>query len=467
MGIELNYRFHVMEFFIMRLFILAYLILSPLIASDLTKDDFDKKILEPLPMEEHIFLKKTLDELPPQLYSHNFISTFHALIEGVPPKSRHYILILMKNFGPKIENSYFTDTINILSEGLSTLDKVNIIRTVAKVPQNLHKDFIDGVVSLSFQFNEEDLRYLFRIFCDIQERNIPFFIEFIKHDRAFFDHVPCKILSESVLFTHSINEMKNILKSLYAQYQRPTSNQKNQPLGLAFEIHNYADRIVDEKSELPLFKLVLFSLNANISKRYSIKECRQMLLKELPFIEENIKMRHEKRKDLNWVLSCQNTRADETILATVVSYLLEKDPTYGALRNWLNALIEESKQAYNGENPESCMQGVKERVITCLKSTLIDDALFCNYFSKAEQYFLKTTKVKKLSDYAYWAKRLMEKGINHTTPAQEAKNCFEQLLLTFFDPIQDQDVIQSTLAVFEDSNENQEDGFWSKIKERF
>ncbi|CAO4842886.1 MAG: hypothetical protein CNLJKLNK_00687 [Holosporales bacterium] len=450
-----------------RFFTFAYLSLCALAATQIMKEDFDERIQSPFPENERPALKKEIDKLTPQHYNQKFIETFHALSKNVEPLNRRYILILLKNLDKTIYYEPFVETVQLLSEGLSTLDKVNIIRTVAKIPQDQYKDFIDSIVFLSFQLTEDDLRYLFRVFCDVQLQNIPFLIQFIKYDRVFFDYVPCKDLSERILMMHSLDEIKAILKGLYAQCQRMKSAKKIHPDGLAFEIHNYADMVLDEENDLPLFKLVLFALNTKIDKRYTIQESKKILEQNFVSIEKNLKNKMEKRRDLNWVLSCQNTRADETILATVVSYLIQKDPTYGVLRNWIDALVGESKKAYLGANPESCIKGVKERVVTSLKSALVDDPAFCDYFNKAEQYFMQATKVKKLSDYAYWATRLIANGVNENTPQQDAKNIFMQLLSDFFDPQKDQDVIESTLELFDDTDEKTQDGLWRKIKENF
>ncbi|CAO5674923.1 MAG: hypothetical protein NEHIOOID_00453 [Holosporales bacterium] len=450
-----------------RFFAFAYWGLCALAATELTKETFDERIQSPFPENERASLKKEIDKLTPEHYNQKFISVFHALAENVEPLNRRHIIILLKNFGKTICHERFIETVQLLSEGLPTLDKVNVIRTVARIPQDQYKDFIDSIICLSFQLNEEDLRYLFRVFCDVQPCNIPFLIQFIKHDRVFFDHVSCKDLSASISMVHSLDDIKDILKGLYAQYQRVKSSKKIHPDGLAFEIHNYADMVLGEENDLPLFKLVLFALNTKIDKRYSIEESKKILEHNYILIQKSLKEKMEKRKNLKWVLSCQNTRSDETILATVVSYLIQKDPTYNVLRNWISVLVEESKESYSGGNKESCIKGVKERVVTSLKSALLDDPVFCDYFSKAEHYFMQTTKVKKLSDYAYWATRLMEHGVNENTPMEEAKDRFSALLSDFLDPQKDQDVIASTLDNFNDTDETTHDGLWSKIKENF
>ncbi|CAO4838708.1 MAG: hypothetical protein CNLJKLNK_00008 [Holosporales bacterium] len=166
---------------------------------------------------------------------------------------------------------------------------------------------------------------------------------------------------------------------------------------------------------------------------------------------------------------------DKDAIATVVTYLEQKDNTHGKLATWLYAFMDESKNAYDGRNSESCIKGVKERVITSLRSAIPEgDTTLENLFHQAETPFMMAAKSAKLTDYAFWAEKLMAKGVTSNTPEADAKIKFSEALVEFFGTDKGaQEIIDATLKTFDDSKSDSGDaslrltpgdGLWSKIK---
>jgi hypothetical protein len=147
------------------------------------------------------------------------------------------------------------------------------------------------------------------------------------------------------------------------------------------------------------------------------------------------------------------------------------------LKTWLATFMSESASAYQGRaNANSCVKGVKERVITSLRSALADEPDFQDVFGQAEVRQTLKVKMAALTDMDLWAKRMLKAGVNSTTAEAEAKQKYQQALEEYFSDMRDatntaeiEASISTMLDAFDDSTTEHngktvtEKGAWHKM----
>ena len=160
---------------------------------------------------------------------------------------------------------------------------------------------------------------------------------------------------------------------------------------------------------------------------------------------------------VNWAIDCQGDASDRMALQQVVT-LLQANPE--KLRTWISTFMDESKNAYgNRSNPDSCVKGVRERVITSLRSVFYNDPAFQDVFGQGETKKILKVKKTALNNMDVWAKKMYgDYNVKSTTPEAEAKKIYEKALKDYFSDIKDveyeaeiSEAINQMLDLFENS----------------
>ncbi|CAO4840675.1 MAG: hypothetical protein CNLJKLNK_00250 [Holosporales bacterium] len=237
---------------------------------------------------------------------------------------------------------------------------------------------------------------------------------------------------------------------------------------LAFEIHNFANQeVVGKTGEKQSFNgAVLNHLQRSIQGPV-LDVVLALLRNELETLKNDSLKSDAINEDVyNWVIQINEDQQDKNAIALVVTYLEQKDNTHGKLATWLYAFMDESKKAYDGKNTQSCIKGVKERVITSLRSAIPEgDAALENFFYQAEAPFMIAAQSKKLTDYAFWAEKLQQKGVTSATHKDIAKDKFKEALVDFFGANEGaQEIIDETLETFDDSESDSDDASFVTLR---
>lgn len=401
-----------------------------------------------------------LTKISPDRYTQAFINTVHALTkvrENGDNKIR--IIQAIGEISSDHYNQHFTDTVNALARlNIGMFGKENILPLVTKV----------------------------------LPENYPFLINLISCNIQYFDFIPLNRFAEEIHKNMNHAELQRTLDNLYADYQLLNHINNTQVLhqhafrqGVAFDIHYFSHQTVfdtsGEKGEFNNMVLnTIIKRNKNVPL-LSFKAATAFMedaMREM--LEEDSK---RKRMDeathysdklnentLRWAMNCQNDAHNQLVLqqvATMFQHTPEK------LKTWMNTFMVESADAYSGiDNVQSCVKGVKERMITSLRNVMHDDPDFMQIFSQAENNRYLIAKLNGLSDSQFWAKKLFDAGIRSTTPEDFVKNKYEQLLNEFFNNDmnnenvnQIKEVINSLLEDFIDieSESEKENGYWSTV----
>ena len=283
----------------------------------------------------------------------------------------------------------------------------------------------------------------------------------------------------------SLEQLQIILENLHQQYrhQAPAGT----PQGLAFEIHNFATQTVVDASgiESKFNDVVLTKVTArNQGKEILSFEAATKLIQDAmkSMQAENAERKAKGQQPhhsnylneevLKWAIDCQGDASDRNAFQQVVT-MLQNTPE--KLETWLSGFLEESANAYSS-NGQSCVKGVKERVITSVRNVMQDDKELSEIFAQAESKKLLQTKLTSLNKMDVWAKKLFEVGVKSTTSEVDAKKKYEELLNSYFAAsINDQNSseikanIEAALESFSDSEielngtKQKEEGAWNKM----
>ncbi|CAO4839533.1 MAG: hypothetical protein CNLJKLNK_00910 [Holosporales bacterium] len=374
----------------------------------------------------------------------------------------------------------FINMLNVLLEGMDNADRAHVIVSVSNIHSDHYADFINMVNVLLQRINGRNKASTIATFGNFYSDYYAFLQNFTRQNPSFFTYVPVREFNFFVKPGMTQQQLQELLESLHRQYYRQAP--AGTPVALAFEIHNFANQtVVGETGEKQRFnQAVLNHLQRSIQGPVLAYDVVLDLLRaELATLKSDpLKSNAIDEEVYNWVIQANKDMQDKNAIATVVTYLEQKDNTHGKLRTWLYAFMDESKKAYDGKNTQSCIKGVKERVITSLRSAVPEgDSALENLFHQAEAPFMLAAKSKRLTDYAFWAKKLEQKGVTSSSSQDEAKIKFKEALVDYFAGIMDVRVyatIDATLDSFDDSKPDSDDaslklaapgdGLWSKIK---
>ncbi|CAO4842284.1 MAG: hypothetical protein CNLJKLNK_00770 [Holosporales bacterium] len=419
-----------------------------------------------------------IGKVNPDRYT-DFVNTVNALSQGMDAWCKWYVIEALGEVNPD-RYTDFINIINALSQGMDGHDKRYVIDAVGKVNPDRYTDFINTINALSQGMDGRNKWFIIGAVGKVNPDHYPFLQNFIRQNPRYFTYAPASQFSYSTTHKMTQKQLQSLLESLHREYYNDAP--AGTPQALAFEIHNFANQtVVGETGEKQSFNgAVLNHLQRSIQGNvlpYDV--VLDLLRSELSTLMEDKKTSNAINEEVyNWVIEINKDPQDKNAIATVVTYLEQKDNTHGKLATWLYAFMDESKNAYDGQNRESCIKGVKERVITSLRSAIPEgDTTLENLFHQAEAPFMLTAKSKRLTDYPFWAQKLMAKGVTSNTPEADAKIKFSEALRDYFEGIMDERVkatIDATLDSFDDSESDSddaslrlaapEDGIWSKIK---
>ncbi|CAO5679406.1 MAG: hypothetical protein NEHIOOID_01047 [Holosporales bacterium] len=411
-------------------------------------------------------------------YTDAFIDMVNQLSQGMDGLSKARIIDVVGKVSPDRYTRAFISMVNQVSQEMNGLSKARIIDVVGKVsPDRYTRAFISMVNQVSQEMNATDKGYVIQAIGMLSADNYSPLQAFIRQYPSYFRYVPARAFAQKIIPNMTESQLQNALQQLHTAYRNNASFAT--PQALAFEIHNYASQdVFGETGQKQQFnKAVLEHIERSIQGPVlSYDTVLDLLRAELnTLIQDEKKSDAINQKVFNWVIERNETPQDKNAIALVVTYLEQKDNMHQKLSTWLYTFMEESKKAYDGMNAQSCTKGVKERVITSLRSAVPQgDVALENLFMQAESSLMIATKSKRLTDYAFWARRLQAEGVTSTTPQDVAKNKFSHILQDYFEGVTDPSVtatIEATLDAFEDSDSSgaslrltSGDGLWSKIK---
>ncbi|CAO5675716.1 MAG: hypothetical protein NEHIOOID_00577 [Holosporales bacterium] len=417
----------------------------------------------------------TVAKVSPDHYE-RFIDTINQLSQGMDADNKSSVIVAVGKVHPD-HYERFINTVNQLTQGMDADNKTRVIVTVAKVSPDHYERFIDTINQLSQGMDADNKSSVIVAVGKVHPDHYPFLKNFIEQNPAYFRYVLTREFEGSITPNMTQPQLREHLQQLHRQYhhQAPPGT----PQALAFEIHAYANQeVADETGQKqPFNEAVLNHIQRSIQGRVlNYGTVLDLLRSELTTLK-NDPLTSGAINDavFNWVIESNQAQQDKNAMTLVATYLEQKDHTHKKLATWLYTFMDESKKAYDGRNTQSCMKGVKERVITSLRSSVLEgDAVLENLFHQAESTLMTATKSKKLTDYAFWAQKLQAEGVTSTTPQDVAKDKFSQSLRDYFEGVTDANVtatIEATLDAFDDSEPGNNslrlpstDGLWSKIK---
>jgi hypothetical protein len=336
-------------------------------------DDFDKPCVI-----------KAVSNVAPANYS-KLIETVIALSVGMNGYNKTWIIKAVGNLAHERLTGDFIKTVNALSVGMDGVGKARVIAAVNSVVSLNYDRFIELVTILSVGVDGGRKSNVIVGLSVIPPALYPFLQQYIAALPNFFRLVPAHVFRDAIdPIQGNITEanLRIVLDYLHDQYYHNAGVGVGP--GVAFDVHASAGFLVttaaaDNASAgaagaaaptAPFNEAVM----AVVNKRLASSKIMTMsgvvaLLKKLTTNPQAI-------DSLQWCLECvAGDKADILTLRQVVTYLISLDPDESKLRTWLDAFLEESTHAYKGrDNSNSCTKGVRERVVTSLRSALYEYA---------------------------------------------------------------------------------------------
>lgn len=290
------------------------------------------------------------------------------------------------------------------------------------------------------------------------------FIDFCLGHPRFLSCVPRYILRETLDGITDKNEFLRILNCLYREYY--ISHQQRQQ-NYAHEVHNYSNFLIqtNDANKTSFNTAVMNYIRSKVPDSLpSFENTKQMLRYVFnEVLTDPLKPVSLTEETLTWCMNRILKEEEDTFIATY-QYVEMSAPNH--VKTWLQTFLDESTNAY-GAQKGSCVRGIQERLVTSLRNLPLTDEILLSYFAQAESAFTNQTKVKRITDYPYWAQMLKKKGCTQNQNVTEVQQVYEQLLREYFAPITPdaEEIIKSTLEVFNDSSTHSRDSIWTKIKE--
>ncbi|CAO5679221.1 MAG: hypothetical protein NEHIOOID_00229 [Holosporales bacterium] len=431
-------------------------------------------------LESKKYVIIAVGNINPDRYTDAFINTINQLSNDFYSWNRSELIEAVEKINPDRYTDAFVNVCKELFQGMEYQRKLDIVMAIGKVTPDRYADFINTVNYLSQGMDADNKSSVIVAVGKVQPELYAFLQNFIEQNPRYFRYVLTREFEQSILPNMTQPQLQELLQRLHRQYRHRAP--AGTPQALAFEIHNFArQEVVGETGQRqPFNEAVLGHIRRSIQGRVLDYEIVLDLLRS----ELNTLMRDKKKSDaindavFNWVIQRNEEEQDKNVMTLVVTYLEQKDHTHKKLATWLYAFMDESKKAYDGMISGSCAKGVKERVITSLRSAIPEgDVVLENLFHQAEASLMTATKSKKLMDYAFWAQKLQTEGVTSTTSQDVAKDKFSHVLKDYFEGVTDASVsatINATLETFDDSESDSDsgdtslrltsDGLWSKIK---
>jgi hypothetical protein len=378
--------------------------------------------------------------------------TTNTLSSGMTDYAKSLVIEAVVKVAPS-NYILFIETVNTLSVGMNGNDKSWVIEAVAKVdPSKWTDTFIQTVNTLSVGMSGNDKSWMIRA---VAHMKLEWYDPFVRYatQHNFFRIVPSEVFYRSLVNANRLDTAEHfqaIVNRLRNEYT--AQGARGAPQGVAFQIHNYRSTQVTTASghKQRLENAVVYEINR--------------LVQSLPTMDYDIAKGlvlsltlEADPKKLGWALGCVEGSEDyKRVFTSVVSYLSSLGGN--ALNSWTEGWVKESRQAYDGRNGDSCVAGVRERVVTALRDVPeISDSLK-QLFVQGDHTVMIPLKIANIGRIK-WAETLKELGANSTMTDQEAFPLFQKALRDYFelDPSTDPR-IKSNIEMLESDFLDNEDG---------
>ncbi|CAO5678872.1 MAG: hypothetical protein NEHIOOID_00995 [Holosporales bacterium] len=434
-----------------------------------TKEEVVDQISQGMYDDDKAFLINVLEHVPSDRYE-DFIELVKHVTQGMHDFEKVNIISAIARVSPDHYADYIK-IVNIFSQNMNNAGITITFAVVGKLSHELYTntDFIDTVNQLSKGMYGNNKFSIIEAVGNINPDFYPFLKEFIRVRPMYFTYVPPEFFEQNIRPNMTQDQLKEVLEHFYSQSYRyaPDREQKN-----AFDIQKFArGNVVDESGQNKFFNTAVLehvkkSIEGNVLNYNAVLT---VLNKELNVLKSDpLKSSAIKDDIYRWIIRSNEALKGQDAIALVVSYLMQKDKTHQKLRTWLYALMDEYNEAYiySKKNTKTIESGV----ITSLRSAIPEgDVVLEKLFKQAESSLMIVSKLTRLTDAAFWAKKFQAEGVTSTTPLAEAKSKFSEILHDYFEGITDQraqPAIEAALDAFEDSQINDPSlkGLWSKIK---
>jgi ribosomal protein L24 len=401
--------------------------------------------------EDKSWLIKAVAKVDPSNYI-LFIETVNTLSSGMTGYAKVQVIEAVVKVAPS-NYRLFIGTVNTLSVGMNGNDKSWVIEAVAKVdPSKWTDTFIQTVNTLSVGMSDDDKSCMIRA---VAHMKLEWYDPFVRYatQHNFFRIVPSEVFYRSLVNANRLDTAEHfqaIVNRLRNEYT--AQGARGAPQGVAFQIHNYRSTQVTTASghKQRLENAVVYEINR--------------LVQSLPTMDYDIAKGlvlsltlEADPKKLGWALGCVEGSEDyKRVFTSVVSYLSSLGGN--ALNSWTEGWVKESRQAYDGRNGDSCVAGVRERVVTALRDVPeISDSLK-HLFVQGDRTLIIPLKIANIGGIK-WEKTLKELGANSTMTDQVAFPLFQKALRDYFelDPSTDPR-IKSNIEMLESDFLDNEDG---------
>jgi hypothetical protein len=382
-----------------------------------------------------------------------FIATVNALLRGMDDYAKSLVIEAVAKVDPSKWTDGFVQIVNALSLGMDGKNKSLVIEAVAKVdPSKWTDEFVQIVNALSLGMDSKNKS---KVIEAVAHMKLEWYNPFVRYatQHNFFRIVPVEAFYSSLVNANRLDtaeQFQAIVNRLRNEYT--AQGARGAPQGVAFQIHNYRNTQITSASghKQGLENAVVEEINRLVQSLPAMDyDMAKGLVLSLTLEAD--------RKKLSWALRCVEGSEDyKRAFTSVVSYLSSLGGN--ALNSWTEGWVKESTKAYDQGSGNSCVAGVRERVVTALRDVPeISDSLK-ELFVQGDHTVTIPLKIANIGRIK-WAETLKELGANSTMTDQEAFPLFQQALREYFelDPSTDPR-IKSNIEMLESDFLDNEDG---------
>ncbi|MBP9752258.1 MAG: hypothetical protein KBD31_00385 [Proteobacteria bacterium] len=189
-----------------------------------------------------------------------------------------------------------------------------------------------------------------------------------------------------------------------------------------FQIHNYYNQMINfHEKTISLSTAILEVLEQeNLEKKYyGISFIRKTLSR---FRQQNIPY---------FFRTIKNVRGGKDLLTSVFSYLYKGDQNEDNLQLWFISLMNESLDAFTGQNERSCREGLFERMLSSLRYISHGNAELDNIFKQGEKLLIIKNKIQNIN--CNWSQKAFEFGIRTYSSPIDVSKKIKKIILNYLD----------------------------------
>jgi len=396
-------------------------------------------------------------------HRHEFINVCAKLI---PPHLNGYSKLLRVEALFDVSPLHYQSLINAVLALTASLEQENqtrILQGICRVDPLFYEEFVQTYMLLTQNIPNIQKSYLAQVLGKTSPACFPFLRNFIQNNEFYFTYVPPCSLSLKIQNPMPEGDLKTILDDLYQQY-RHSDHAVCMPAGLAFDIHHFAGNF--NKKAIMLIQKHM-ACKKGVSYVDAVCILNDVFLK---LVQQTMDRKSHLEKDFfDTVVDNLSSPFDQETLALIVSYL--KTRPENDLMLWLDAFLEESKNAYDGsDRGTSCLVGIRERAVTSLRNIQHHFAELNELIQEAEYQKIQSIKLRSIGTISFIAQTLKRSG--HTILCRESltpmkkedlQHCyFSFLYTTYFNPDDfGREDLQDVLAGVQ--SRFKEDDFWDNL----